>query len=270
VTVGVLLVLSSSRVVSVCAESPGVASTPGIAQRGLFVVAIGLAATLGLSWRPAVLLTAQAYHNGARILHEKKQEATAAFLARRTLRITNAPWRAHFLLGSIMYANRYWEEARAAFADDEAENPWGADSILHQGKALREMGRWDEADAQCRRALRLVPNYAEAATTIATLAYARARADHDAGRTAAMRVRLRHARVWLTYALGFFPRHAEALKLLGFVEVMDRRWPAARGAWTRSLAARPTDDDLRRKLQMLEADLPRLLRGGLPRGEKRP
>jgi len=234
-------------------------------RRPAVVLAVGLIVALIFAWRPAVLLTAQAYHNGARILHENRQEAPAAWLCRLTLRLTNAPWRTHFLLGSIFYGEHYWNEARAAFREDEAENPWGADAILHQGKALRELGRYDEADAECRRALKVVPNYADAATAIASLSYYRALNEKQAGRTAAMRPHLRHARVWLNYALAFFPRHAEALKLLGFVEAMDGRWAAARDAWVRSIRARPTDDDLRRKLELLEADLPRLLRGGKPR-----
>jgi O-antigen ligase len=259
VTAGILLGLSAG-----VRRPRAEAAVPSAKARAGWI-AFGLAATLAVSWRPAVLLTAQAYYNGARILHDTRQEAPAAFCARQTLRLTNAPWRTHFLLGSVLYANQYWDAAREAFVADEAENPWGADSILHQGKALRELGRLDEADAQCRRALRLVPNYAEAATAIATLAYARARTEKGAGRTGAMRAQLRHARVWLTYALRYFPRHAEAWKLLGFTEVMDARWLAARDAWARSLSARPTDDALRAQLGLLEADLPRLLRGGRPR-----
>ncbi|MEK7475310.1 MAG: O-antigen ligase family protein [Candidatus Coatesbacteria bacterium] len=263
VTAGVLLGLSAAPRPAGTAEAP----LPSARGRALWL-GLGLAATLAVSWRPVVLLAAQAYYNGARILHDSRQEAPAAFCARQTLRLTNAPWRTHFLLGSVLYANQYWEAAREAFAADEAENPWGADSILHQGKTLRELGRWGEADAQCRRALKLVPNYADAATAIATLAYARARTERAAGRLAPMRAQLRHARVWLTYALRYFPRHAEALKLLGFTEVMDSRWIAARDAWTRSLRARPTDDALRAQLGLLEADLPRLLRGGRPREGK--
>ncbi len=228
-------------------------------------LAAGLVIALLVAYRPAVLLTAQGYLNGARTMKEKRRHAPAAYLARQTLRITNAPWRTSFLLGGIMYGQRYYGEALKAFKQDERENPWGADAILHQAKALRQMERYDEADAQCRRALKLVPNYPEAAVTIASLAYFRANKERRAGYPENMQLHLRRARIWLTYALRFFPKHAEALKLSGFVEVMDMRWLAAKEAWERYLKIKPADADMRHKLQTLLADLPRLLRGGKPK-----
>ncbi|MEK7767600.1 MAG: tetratricopeptide repeat protein, partial [bacterium] len=245
--------------------SPRIAA-PGDARRpSAPVLAAGLALVLALAWRPAVLLVAQSYFNGARILHEDRQEGPAAFLARQSLRLTRAPWRTFFLLGSIHYAQGYYTEAFDAFRADERENPWGADALLHQGKALRQLGRYDEADALGRRALALVPNYPEAAVTLASLAYFRATEARKAGHRAEMGRHLIRARVWLTYALRYFPRNAEAGKLLGFVAILEERWDDARAAWARSVAANPKDDALRAKLEDLDRHLAALKRGWRPR-----
>lgn len=253
------------------------------------LVLLGVAA-IAVAWRPAALLVPQVYLNGARIMKEKGHYGPAAYLARKTMKMTSAPWRASFLLGGIMYGQRMYAEALEFFARDEAENPWGADAILHQAKVRREQGNslltdagmqrrtgqperagrseaaadrfFDEADRTCRRALRLVPNYPEAAVTIATLAYFRAKAARDAGRPRRMHDHLRHARIWLTYALRFFPRHAEGLKLLGFVEVMAGDWVRARDAWSLYVEARPDDHQMRQRLEALRDELPRLVREG--------
>jgi cytochrome c-type biogenesis protein CcmH/NrfG len=192
--------------------------------------------------------------NGARILGEKRQYAPAAFLARRTMKLTRAPWRVHFMLGGIMYGQQYYGEALAAFEQDERENPFGADAILHQGKTLRQMNRFEEADVQCRRALRLVPNYPEAAVTIASLAYFRAEEARKTGGSRETALHLRHARVWLNYALNFFPRNAEALKLEGFVDIRERRWHDAASAWERYLSVKPADAEMRFRLDALRQD----------------
>ena len=245
---------------------------PGIRPREVAVA-------LALTYRPAMLMTAQAYLDGARILKQEQRYAPAAYLARQTLMITNAPWRTSFMLGGIMYGQGLYQEALKYFEKDERENPWGADAILHQAKAHRELAKqlqragsveeavvqYHQADAQCRRALRLVPNYPEAAVTIASLAYFRANDARKTGRQDEMQQHLRHARVWLNYALAFFPRNAEALKLQGFVEIMDEKWIPARDAWKRYIRVKPGDSNMDYRLRTLQADLPRLLQGGKPK-----
>jgi len=240
-------------------EDPAPAVAPA-APRFTLRLGAGLAVALGIALRPAVLMTAQCYLNGARILSENRAYPPAAYQALQTLRLTRAPWRTSFMLGGIYYGEGYYEQALAAFAADEKENPWGADAILHQGKALRQLGRYDEADAQSRRALALVPNYPEAAVTIASLAYARADAARKAGHAAEQRHQLRRATVWLRYALAFFPRNAEALKLTGYVAVMEKDWPGASAAWEAYLRVKPLDDDQRNRLEALRRDMPRLLK----------
>ena len=243
-------------------EAPDEGSPAPASRFPVLVLAIGLPLALALAVRPATLLMAQAYLNGGRILIDQQVYGPGAFLVRQSLRISQAPWRARFLLGSALYAQGYWKEARDAFRADEAENPWGADAILHAAKTLRQEGRHAAADAEARRALAVVPNYAEAALTLATVAYANAEDALKAGKTADQKHHLHRARVWTNYALGFFPRHPEAWRLAGFIAVRDGRWLDARDAWRNSLRARPTDDRLRRSLEWLEADLPRLLKGG--------
>lgn len=240
---------------------PAIPAAPSTPRRTLRLGA-GLAVALAVALRPAVLMTAQCYLNGARILSENRAYAPAAYQALQTLRLTKAPWRTSFMLGGIYYGEGYYEQALAAFAADERENPWGADAILHQGKALRQLGRYDEADAQSRRALALVPNYPEAAVTIASLAYARADAARKTGHTSEQRKQLRRATVWLRYALAFFPRNAEALKLTGYVAVMNRDWPGASAAWEAYLRVKPLDDDQRNRLEALRRYLPRLMKEG--------
>jgi len=228
----------------------------------------GLAIALAVSFRPAVLLLAQDYYNGGRIMKEDKEQASpgvAAFLLRNTLKLTDAPWRINFMLGSVLYAQHYYGEALKAFEEDERENPFGADAVLHQAKCLREMGRLAEAERLCRRALLLVPNYAEAALTIATMDYRTADEARRSGNRVEMRERLGRTRVWLNYALRCSPRHAEALILLGHIEIMEGRWKKALAAWEKALALRPANDSLRNKVETLRVDLPRLLRGGQPR-----
>ncbi len=245
------------------ARPVAVAPAPaGGRTRMLLVPALALGVALFLAIRPATLLVAQAYLNGGRILVEQNAYGPGAFLVRQTLRLTDAPWRTQFMLGTALYAQGYWQEARQAFRADEQENPWGADAILHAAKTLRQEGRHAAADAEARRALRVVPNYADAAITLASVAYADAEQARGAGRAAESRAALERARMWTNYALGFFPRHAEAWKLAGFVAIREARWRDARDAWRHSLAARPGDDKLRNSLDGLEADLPRLLRGG--------
>ncbi len=260
---GCLLGLTGSLPTGGGASAPDSTNTPELTQcRTRAVLAIGLALALAVSYRPVMLLAGEMYLNGARILKEGKRYGPAAFLARKALKTTKAPWRASFLLGGIMYSQHLYGEALKFFAIDEIENPWGADAILHQAKTLRELGRYAEADAECRRSLRLVPNYPEAAATIASLAYFRAKEARDARRAGEMRAHLSHARVWLNYALRFFPRTAEALKLLGFVEVMDSNWDAAADAWTRYAEVRPRDDTMRSRLGALRRELPQLKRSG--------
>jgi tetratricopeptide (TPR) repeat protein len=173
------------------------------------------------------------------------------------------------MLGGALYAQRYWQEARAAFRADEAENPWGADAILHAAKTLQQEGRHGAADAEARRALTVVPNYAEASLTLARVAYARSEDAREAKRTGEQKEHLRRARTWTHYTLGFAPRHPEAWKLAGYVAIREHRWRDAVDAWRRSLANRTHDDRLRDSLAALEADLPRLLQGGRIRETKR-
>lgn len=255
VTAGLLAGLDAGRTLPADAGP----TAPAVRRRWLLVL---VPVALGLALQPAMLLTAQAYLNGARILIDQRAYGPGAFLARQTLRITRAPWRTHFLLGSALYAQHYWQEARLAFRDDELENPWGADAILHAAKTLRQEGRHAAADAESRRALAVVPNYAEAALNLATVGYAQSEDARKAGRKNDQAAGLRKAGIWTRYALGFFPKHPEAWKLAGFIAIREARWLDARDAWRTSLAARPTDDALRQTLEGLEADLPRLLKGG--------
>jgi O-antigen ligase/Flp pilus assembly protein TadD len=223
------------------------------------VLAAGIILAAALSFRPVVQLLAQWYYNDGRLLKEDKQNGMAAFTLRKTLALTSAQWRANFMLGTVLYGAGYFSEARKAFEADEKENPWGADAVLHQGKCLREQGDFAGAERLARRSLEILPNYPDAALTLASMAY------QDAGKarqSAARRSALARARRWLTFALRFSPRHPEALKLLGHVEIMDRNWQAAYDAWKKSLEARPNDDALRYRMEALGNDLPRLLRGG--------
>jgi tetratricopeptide (TPR) repeat protein len=224
-----------------------------------------LAAALAVAWRPAVLLTAQGYLNGARVLNENRQYAPGAYLARQTLRLTSAPWRTRFLLGGILYGQQYYSAALAEFSQDEIENPWGGDAILHRGKALRQMGKLDEAEAECRRALALIPNYADAAATIASLAWYRASEAGKAGRRGEAATQLRRARVWIAYALGFFPGNAEALRLLGFIELKEGRLERAGAAWERYVRAKPGDRAMKDRLVALRAEMDRRKSGGIGR-----
>jgi len=215
-----------------------------------------------LSFRPSVHLVAQWYYNDGRLLKEQKQNGLAAYMLRNTLALTRAPWRAHFMMGTVLYGSGYFEEARKAFQADEQENPFGADAVLHQGKCLREQGDFIGAEKLAQRALEILPNYPDAALTLATMAYKEAGDADKSGHTSARRAALARARQWLTFALRYSPRHAEVLKMLGFVEIMDKNWQAAYDSWKKSLEARPNDDALRYRMEALGNDLGRLLRGG--------
>ncbi len=257
-TAGVLCGLDAARRLPAPGLEP---AAPGRA-RTVVALAVGVPLALFVALRPATLLVAQAYLNGGRILIEQRVYGPGAFQVRQTLRLTDAPWRTHFLLGTALYAQGYWQEARQAFRADERENPWGADAILHAAKTLRQEGRHAAADAEARRALHVVPNYADAAITLANVAYAGAEDARAKGRTVDQKAHLRRARMWANYAIGFFPRHAEAWKLAGYIAIREARWTDARDAWRRSLASRPGDDKLRQALDWLEVDLPRLRKGG--------
>lgn len=227
---------------------------------GGLILAVGVA----LGFRPGTLLVAQNYLNGARIMKEQKSFGPAAYLVRQSLKLTHAPWRQHFMLGGILYGQHYYRESLEAFRMDEAENPWGADAILHQGKALRQMELYDQAEEECRRALELVPNYTAAAVTIAVLDYYRARDARAKGDEREMHRRLQRADIWLEYALRFFPHDAEALKVRGFVAVMAGRWEQALAYWEDYLEAEPKDDPMRQRIAGLKSDLPRFKRGKIP------
>jgi len=222
------------------------------------ILALGIILAGALSFRPQVQLLAQWYYNDARLLKEQKQNGMAAYMLRNTLSLTRAPWRANFQMGTVLYGSGYFGEAFKAFQDDEVENPFGVDAILHQGKCLRELGDYAGAEKLARRALEILPNYPDAALTLATMAYKEA---DKAAKPAQKRAALARARQWLIFALQTSPRHAEVLKVLGHVEVMDGNWQAAYDAWKKSLDARPSDDALRYRLEALGNDLPRLKRG---------
>ena len=212
-------------------------------------------------FRPAVQLMAQWYYNDGRLLKEQNQNSMSAYMLRNTLALTNAPWRVHFMMGTVLYGAGYFGEARQAFLEDEYENPFGADAVLHQGKCLRELGDFIGAEKMARQALAILPNYPDATLTLATMAYKEAERAAKSGRNAEKRSALRRAHMWLTFSLRFSPRHPEALKLLGFVEVMSENWQSAYDAWNKSLAVRPNDDALRYRMEALGNDLPRLKRG---------
>jgi tetratricopeptide (TPR) repeat protein len=182
-------------------------------------------------------------------------------MARRTIKLTRAPWRTHFLLAGILYGQKYYTEALSEFSLDESENPWGADAILHRGKTLRQLNRFDSAEAECRRALALVPNYADAAVTLASLMYFQSEEARKASRRGEAAEFLRRARVWIAYSLSFFPAEPEPLKLLGYVELKDGRKERAVNAWERYLKARPTDAGMRDRLAALRSNAPPQGRG---------
>lgn len=225
-------------------------------------LALGIILAGILSFRPAVQLLAQRYYNDGRLLREQQQGGLSVYMLGNTLKLTQAPWRVHFMAGTVLYGSGYFNEARLAFQRDEMENPFGADAVLHQGKCLWEQGKFSEAEKYARQALKILPNYPDAALTLASMAYKEAGDADKLRRATAKQDALARARTWLTFLLRFYPRHAEALKMLGHVEVMDGNYRAARDAWGKSLEARPSDDALRYRLDALEADLPRLLRGG--------
>jgi len=230
---------------------------------GASVIGFGaLIVALAVAWRPAVLLTAQAYLNGARVLDDNRQYAPGAYLARQTLRLTDAPWRTHFLLGGILYGQQYYSAALDEFSRDENENPWGGDAILHRGKTLRQMGKPDSAEAECRRALALIPNYADAAATLASLAWYRASEARKAGRRGEAATQLRRARIWIAYALGFFPDNAEALRLLGYIELKGGRFELAASAWERYVRAKPADRAMKDRLVALLTEIEQRKHGG--------
>ena len=225
------------------------------------LMAAGIIFAGALSFRPLVLLTAQRYYNDGRLLKEQKQDGLAGYMYGKTLSLTRAPWRVNFQVGTALYTSGYFGEAFKAFQADEAENPFGVDAILHQGKCLREQGDQAGAEKYALRALEILPNYPDASLTLATIAYKEADMADKAGRTAARKSALARARQLLVQALQYSPRHAEMLKMLGFVEVMDRNWQAAYDSWKKSLEARPSDDALRYRMEALGNDLPRLKRG---------
>jgi len=234
------------------------------------VVGVTAAVALAIPFRPAVLLLAQSYLNGGRLADADGQYGPAAFLDKQVLRLTHAPWRAHFMLGRVYYGQHYWEEALKEFRADEAENPWGADAVLHQGKALRQMGRLMEAQSECRRALSLVPNYAEAAVTIASLAWFRASEVKRLGDPAGERIQLKRTRTWLEYALRFSPNHGEALRLLGHLEYRLGRRREALAAWEGYLRERPRDGMMREVIEALKVNPNARIRllEGAPRGAR--
>ncbi len=245
--------------------APSFEPGPATAARSSIGAVLILAIGIGLGFRPGIMLVAQNYLNGARIMKEQKSFGPAAYLVRQSLKLTRAPWRQHFMLGSIFYGQHYFGESLKAFRADEAENPWGADAILHQGKALRQMGLYDQSEAECRRALELVPNYSAAAVTIAVLDYYRARNARENGDKAAMMRHLKKADMWLNYALGYFPRDEEALKVRGYVAVMAGQWDRALAYWQAYLKVVPADDAMRERIAALESDLPQLKAGKRPR-----
>lgn len=225
--------------------------------RGGLILGIGVA----FCFRSGTILVATHYLNGARVMKEQNAFGPAAYFVRQSLKLTQAPWRQHFMLGSILYGQHYYRESLNAFRLDEAENPWGADAILHQGKALRQMGLYDQAEKECRRALKLVPNYTAAAVTIAVLDYYRARDAHEKGNKTEKARRLQRADVWLEYALRFFPNDAEALKVRGYVAIMAGRWEQALVYWEHYIEAAPKDALMRQRIASLKSDLPRLKLG---------
>ena len=248
----------------------GSTGRPASVRLVMAVVGVTAVGALAIPFRPAVLLLAQSYLNGARLADADGKYGPAAFLDKQVLRLTHAPWRTHFMLGRVYYGQQYWEEALKEFRADEAENPWGADAVLHEGKALRQMGRYMEAESECRRALELVPNYAEAAVTLASLAWFRAGEARRLRNPSVERAQLRRTRTWLNYALGFSPGHGEALRLLGHLEYRLGRHREALAAWEGYLRERPRDGMMREVVEGLRNNPNARIRvlEGAPRGSR--
>jgi tetratricopeptide (TPR) repeat protein len=238
-----------------------------IPPRGIPILAAAAIAVLALSFRPAILLLGQGYLNAARLADADQKLGPAAFLAKQVLRLTRAPWRVHFMLGRAYYGQGYYEEALKEFRADEGENPWSADAVLHQGKALRQMGSLLEAETECRRALRLVPNYPDAAVTIASTAWFRASEARRLGDRSAERKQMARTRTWLEYALRFSPTNGEALRLLGHLEYRLGNKREAVAAWEGYLREKPRDGMMREVVSALKANPDarvRLLEGKAP------
>jgi len=122
-------------------------------------------------------------------------------LFRRALEVTEGNWMAHNSLGEVAYGAGRYEEAAAHYR--EALRIWPDLPEVHNslGKALERMGRIDEAIANYREELRVQPGFAEAHYNLGVL-------DHGAGRVEEAAARYREA-------LRLRPDYAEAHNNLG-------------------------------------------------------
>ena len=261
-TAAVLLGMSGAFAAADPADAP---RNPRKALRALLLLSAAGGVLLLFTLRPAVVLTAEGYFNGARTFKDRKSYPLSAYLVRQTLRLTNAPWRVNFMLGSVLFAQEFNAEALKAFKKDAEENPWSADAVLHQAKALKGLGLFEAAREKSLAALALTPNYTDAAVNLASIAYNQAGEARASGKRKEEMKRISEARVWINYAVRYNPRDAEAHKLLGRIEIAQGNWREALAAWEKAWAARPGDDYLRGMVTELRARMPELLRKGKKR-----
>jgi tetratricopeptide (TPR) repeat protein len=106
--------------------------------------------------------SAEVRSNLASALHDAGKIGAALQAARDSARLSPDHPEIRFNLGNILLAAGNFEEAEGAFAFTCAKNPHHVRAWCNRGVALREMGQGGAAVESLRRALALVPDWADA------------------------------------------------------------------------------------------------------------